>query len=65
MAHQLKTIYVNLETELSRVLTEASTEPIHLEKDGMVYRLVRERTDIWQDYDPEAVRDEHRSIPVS
>ena len=56
MAHELKTIHVNSDTELSAVLAEASTEPIHLEKDGVVYRLARERTDIWQDYDPEAVR---------
>jgi hypothetical protein len=56
MAHELKTIHVDSETDLFAVLAEASAEPIHLEKDGVVYRLVREREDIWRDYDPDAVR---------
>lgn len=55
MVHEPKTIRVDPETELSPLLAEAASTPVRLEKDGVVYRLVREDHDLWTDYDPDAV----------
>lgn len=51
-----KPIPVDDETTLSAMLDEATARPFRLERDGVVYRLVREDADPWAGYDPERVR---------
>lgn len=58
MTDAAKTIKVEPGSELDRLLTEANTSEVVLEKDGVRYRLVCqampvEQDDIWAGYDPE------------
>lgn len=52
-----KPIPVDDETKLTTILDEAEANPVRLERDGVVYRVVREDADPWADYDPERVRE--------
>lgn len=56
MTHELAPIHVNPDTDLTSVLVAAESAPVRLEKDGVIYRVVREDEDPWATYDPEAVR---------
>lgn len=51
-----KPILVDDETTLSAMLAAAAANPVRLEHNGVVYRLVREDADLWAGYDPERVR---------
>jgi hypothetical protein len=44
MAHEARTIRVPEGSELALALEHADTTPVHLEKDGVVYRVSRETT---------------------
>jgi hypothetical protein len=57
-----KLITVDDETMLSAILDEAASNPVRLERDGVVFRLVREDADPWTGYDPEHVRAGLRSF---
>jgi hypothetical protein len=57
LLHRPDPIVVGDETDLSRLLDAATSAPIRLERNGIVYRLEREENDIWADYDPEKVRE--------
>jgi hypothetical protein len=57
LTHQPDPITVGEETNLGRLLDTAASTPVRLERNGVVYRLVREETDPWADYDPERVRE--------
>lgn len=50
------TIQVEPESELARLVAQAETEPVVLEKDGVRYRIMRDPDAFWAGYDPEAVR---------
>jgi len=56
MVTDSKLIHVDDETKLTAILDEAAAKVIRLERDGVVYRLVREDADPWAGYDPERVR---------
>jgi hypothetical protein len=60
MTHQLTRqpdpIAVSDETNLGRLLDTATTTPVRLQRNGIVYRLAREEADPWAGYDPERVR---------
>lgn len=54
---QLKKIKVTRDGELSRLMDEAATAPLLLEKDGVLFRLHREeKEDIFAGYDAEKVK---------
>jgi hypothetical protein len=55
MAPEAKTIKVTEDVGLSDVFDVAKNTPVRLEKDGVIYRLVREDEDIWAAYDPDRV----------
>jgi hypothetical protein len=56
MARELKRIKVTPGSEVAKLLDEAATAPLLLEKDGELYRLDRtEEEDLWAGYDPTAV----------
>ena len=55
-------IPVTAATTLTEVLDEAAGSPVRLERNGVVYRLVREQDDVWADYDPERVREGLRRV---
>ena len=58
MATATDTIKVTESTDWPRLLDEAASAPVRLERDGVVYRLTREEDDdIWAGYDPERVRE--------
>lgn len=63
MTHQLtqqsEPIAVSGETDLDQLLDEATSAPVRLARNGVVYRLSREEADPWADadYDPERVRE--------
>ena len=58
MSKELKRIAVEPGSEIANLLEEASTTPLLLEKDGMLYRLTpEEQADIWAGYDPDKVRE--------
>ena len=53
MAREPKRIIVAPGTELARLLDDAASSPVLLEKDGELYRLNRaEEEDVWASYDP-------------
>ena len=54
MVRQLKRVRVKPGSELDRLLQEAAATPLLLERDGELYRLERERENIWKAYDPNA-----------
>jgi hypothetical protein len=57
MAKEPRKIKVPQGSELARLLTQAETAPLLLEKDGELFRLERmekEPEDIFAQYDPEA-----------
>lgn len=66
MAAKAKTIIVEPDSELDRLLKEANTGPVTVESDGTRYRIERIPTtgnltfrtldNLWDDYDPEAAR---------
>jgi hypothetical protein len=61
MATEPRRINVRADSEVGRLLEEAATGPLILEKDGELYRLIRvEQEDIWAGYDPERARGRHR-----
>jgi hypothetical protein len=66
MTHQLTAqrapIAVTDETDLDRLLDEATTAPVRIERNGVVDRLLREDEDIWDGYNPERVREGLRNI---
>ena len=53
------TIRITETTDWPRLLDEAASAPVRLERDGVVFRLAREaeEEDIWAGYDPERVRE--------
>jgi len=51
--HPIKIIEVEPDGELARLLDEADGGEIQLVRDGVRYRLARERDDIWAGYDLE------------
>jgi len=55
MAHEPDTIHIADNSELARLLEHVDTTPVRLEKNGVVYRVVREH-DAWSGYDPAKVR---------
>ena len=58
MAREPKRIIVAPGTELARLLDDAASSPVLLEKDGELYRLNRaEEEDVWASYDPQKVRE--------
>lgn len=60
MAREPKKIKVAPGSELARLLTQAASTPLLIEKDGELYRLDRiekEPESIWKDYDPEKVKE--------
>jgi hypothetical protein len=56
MSNISKTIHVPNDSELARLLKETDETGLWLEQDGVTYRVGREHTDPWAEYDPEAVR---------
>lgn len=52
-----RVVHVPTDSELAHLLDEAGEGNLRLEKDGIVYRLVREEGDESRPYDPAAVRD--------
>ena len=56
MATGTTTIKVTEATDWPRLLDEAASAPVLLERDGVVYRLTREDADIAYEPDPELVR---------
>jgi hypothetical protein len=56
LLHRPDPISVGDDTNLPRLLDEATAAPVRLERNGVVYRLTRE-DDIWAGYDPERVRE--------
>ena len=56
MSNVAKIIHVTGDSELARLLKEADEADLRLERDGVIYRVSREHTDPWAEYDPEAVR---------
>ncbi len=57
MATVHKTIRITEETDLPKLLDDATEGPVILERDGERFRLSREEDDLWADYDPERVRE--------
>ena len=55
-------IPVTAATTLAEVLDEAAATPVRLERNGVVYRLMREQDDVWAGYDPEKVREGLRHV---
>jgi hypothetical protein len=55
-------IPVTAATSLTEVLDEAAGSPVRLERNGVVYRLMREQDDLWAGYDPEQVREGLRRV---
>lgn len=50
-------IRITPESELARLLDEIGEMPVLLEKDGAVYRLMKEQEeDIWAGYDPQKTK---------
>jgi hypothetical protein len=56
MATALKTITVEPDSEVARVLEQAAGSPILIETRGARYRVVREGEDPFANYDPERAR---------
>lgn len=55
MVPDADTIHVVGDGELSRLLDRAATAPLRLEKDGIIFRVIREEP-LWSEYDPAKVR---------
>jgi hypothetical protein len=56
MTAALKTIRVEPDSEVARVLEQAAKEPILIETRGARFRVVREGDDPFANYDPERAR---------
>jgi hypothetical protein len=56
LTHQSDPIVVSDETNLGPLLDEATTAPLRIERNGIVFQLSREEVDPWAGYDPERVR---------
>lgn len=56
MTAALKTITVEPNSEVARVLEQAAKEPILIESRGARFRVVREGDDPFANYDPERAR---------
>jgi hypothetical protein len=57
MSVQPRRIHVEPNTEVARLLEEARSGPVLLEKEGVLYRLSEaDEADIWAAYDPKAVK---------
>ena len=56
MAVELKTVVVEPDSEVARVLTHALDEPILIDTRRARFRVVRETDDPFANYDPERVR---------
>lgn len=61
MAYNQKTVRINDDDEIARLLEEADAHPVRLENDGVTYRLSREDETVIGTYDPAAVRDAVRA----
>jgi hypothetical protein len=61
MVYNQKTVHINDNDELARLLEEADGHPVLLEKGGVTYRLSREDDAVTRAYDPVAVRDAVRA----
>lgn len=61
-ANEPRTIKVEPESELARIVAQAETTSVVLVKDGVRYRIVRDPEDIWAGHDPERVRAAFDSI---
>lgn len=60
MASESKRIKVSPDSELARLLQQATLAPVILDKDGELYRLnhmEKEPQDIWAGYNPVKVRE--------
>jgi hypothetical protein len=57
LTHQTEPIAVGEATNLNELLDEATSAPVRLKRNGIVYRLEREEDDTWAGYDPERVRE--------
>lgn len=55
MVHEPEAIHIADDSELARLLKHIEIRPIRLEKDGVVYRVIRE-DNAWAGYDPAKVR---------
>ncbi len=55
MAHESDTIHIAHDSDLARLLEHVDATPLRLEKDGVVYRVVREDAP-WPGYDTAKVR---------
>lgn len=51
-----RTIELDPESELARVLESTNGEPLYLNSNGVRFRVIRVEDDPWADYDPEKVR---------
>jgi hypothetical protein len=56
MVAQPNVIVVQSEGEVGQLLKQADEAPLFLERNGVRYRVSRERDDLFADYDPAAVR---------
>jgi hypothetical protein len=56
MATRSQPVSVTTDTDWPRLLDEAAAAPVRLERDGVVFRLSREESDIGYEPDPELVR---------
>lgn len=55
MAHEPDTIHIADNSEIAHLLDHVDAASLRLEKDGVVFRVVREDTP-WASYDPAKVR---------
>jgi hypothetical protein len=62
LAYQSDPIAVSDETNLGPLLDEATTAPVRIERNGVVFQLSREKVDPWAGYDPERVREGLRGV---
>jgi len=61
MAYNRQTIHVRDDDDIARLLNEADSYPVRLEKGGITYSLKREDDSVTGTYDPVAVRDAVRA----
>lgn len=61
MAEQ-KIIHIEPDSETGRLLELVTSEPISVELKGKRFKIEREKTDLFEDYDPIAAREGLRSL---